>query len=228
MGSRETSSLTLYFARHGESEANLLREFSNRGLKHGLTERGRRQAASLAAILRERRIARIFTSPLLRATQAAELVAGAIGAPVEIVDALREYDCGILEGRSDPISWARYASIEEDWLRHGRWASCVEGGESFLDMRQRFLPCVERLIQTYRSSGAGVLLIGHGGLYRCMLPLILTNIDADFARKNTIANTGCVIAELGPSGLTCTAWCDMELPSSSSEQGDSVRPRDLP
>ena len=44
---------TLYFVRHGESEANLLHEFSNRGLKHGLTDKGRRQAAALVHKLKE-------------------------------------------------------------------------------------------------------------------------------------------------------------------------------
>ena len=39
--------MKLYFVRHGESEANLLREFSNRGYKHGLTERGFQQAAAV-------------------------------------------------------------------------------------------------------------------------------------------------------------------------------------
>jgi broad specificity phosphatase PhoE len=39
--------MKLYFVRHGESEANILREFSNRGFKHGLTERGFQQAKQL-------------------------------------------------------------------------------------------------------------------------------------------------------------------------------------
>ena len=41
--------MRIYFARHGESEANLLHVFSNRGVKHGLTARGRAQAETLAA-----------------------------------------------------------------------------------------------------------------------------------------------------------------------------------
>ena len=36
--------MRLYFARHGESEANILKEFSNRPGKHGLTDKGKRQA----------------------------------------------------------------------------------------------------------------------------------------------------------------------------------------
>ncbi|MBK9055673.1 MAG: histidine phosphatase family protein [Chloroflexi bacterium] len=40
--------MRFYFVRHGESEANILHEMSNRGWKHGLTEKGREQAAALA------------------------------------------------------------------------------------------------------------------------------------------------------------------------------------
>ena len=40
--------MRLYFVRHGESEANLLHEFSNSGLKHPLTLTGVAQAQALA------------------------------------------------------------------------------------------------------------------------------------------------------------------------------------
>ena len=40
--------MKLCFVRHGESIANLLREFSNSGIKHPLTERGVEQARTLA------------------------------------------------------------------------------------------------------------------------------------------------------------------------------------
>src|SRR6476646_8171101 len=43
--------MKLYFVRHGESEANLLREISNRGTRHGLTAKGRAQATALAQSL---------------------------------------------------------------------------------------------------------------------------------------------------------------------------------
>ena len=52
--------MRLYFVRHGESEANLLQEFSNRGLKHGLTPTGVRQATALAEALRGLQVAKIY------------------------------------------------------------------------------------------------------------------------------------------------------------------------
>jgi len=40
--------MRIVFARHGESEANLVGLFSNRGWKHPLTPHGRQQALELA------------------------------------------------------------------------------------------------------------------------------------------------------------------------------------
>lgn len=199
--------MRLYFARHGESEANLLREFSNRGWRHGLTERGREQAAALARTLRDAPVARVYTSPLMRAVQTAEIVSAGLGIACEAADALREYDCGVLEGRSDPASWGQYEAVSDAWLREGRPEARLDGGESFLDMRARFLPFIERLTRTHGPAGGGAVLIGHGGLYRCMLPLVLVNVDAAFGLAHPIGPAGVVVTELGPDGLVCRSWC---------------------
>ena len=211
MATGHQPALTVYFARHGESEANLKREFSNRGLKHGLTARGRQQAAALARALRGRPISRNFSSPLLRARQTTTIVAPVVGAPYEIVDALREYDCGVLEGRSDQGSWDRYAWVEQEWLGHGRLEARIEGGESFLDMQRRFLPFIARLVEEHPAARGDLVLIGHGGLYRCMLPLILRNVDVAFARAHALGPTGWATARLAPEGFICTAWEGAEL-----------------
>ena len=54
--------MILYFVRHGESTAYLLKEFSNHGEKHPLTESGIRQAHALAASLSGEEFERIYTS----------------------------------------------------------------------------------------------------------------------------------------------------------------------
>ncbi len=195
--------MKMILARHGESEANLLHIFSNRGLQHGLTERGRAQAAALAQRLEPLSVARIFSSPLLRAVQSAEILAAALRAPLEIVDALREYDCGVLEGRSDAASWAEYQRVLDEWLVHRRWESRIEGGESFVDMRERFVPFVERLVAEYGDSPQGIVLVGHGGLYRCMLPLVLANVDLDVMMHYPLGHTEFVVAEAQDGRLVC-------------------------
>jgi broad specificity phosphatase PhoE len=206
--------MKLYFLRHGESEANVLNEISNRGRRHGLTEQGRQQAAALARALRDAAIVRMFCSPLLRAVETAEIVSGALGLPYDVTDALREYDCGELEGRSDAATWQRYSDLFQAWIERGAWEQRIEGGESFLDMQRRFVPFVEQIVREHRHGPGGIALIGHGGLYRCMLPLVLDNVDVRFAVEHPISHTGAIVADPRGERLVCTRWCDSgDLPA---------------
>ena len=122
--------MKLYFARHGESEANLLRVFSNRGLKHGLTEEGRAQARILARALQPAPVTGLYTSPLLRAVQTAEIVAEVLGLSYAITDALREYDCGVWEGRSDDAGWEEYERVLAAWIEKGDWKRAWRAGRA--------------------------------------------------------------------------------------------------
>jgi len=205
--------MQLYFVRHGESEANLLHEFSNRGLKHGLTEKGKGEAHALAQSLRSVPVAAIFSSPLLRARQTAEVLSHGLGIDYEVTDALREFDCGILEGKADAASWQRYWELTEAWLSRQEWEQRIEQGESFLDIRQRFVPFVDQILHTSGRSSSVVVLVGHGGLYRCMLPLVLRNIDFQFSIAHEMGHTDAIVAELTPAGLVCLAWGAIRLPA---------------
>jgi broad specificity phosphatase PhoE len=198
--------MRLYFVRHGESVANLLEEFSNRGTKHGLTEKGKMQAATLAGRLKGASIARIYSSPLLRATQTAAILAEELGVPWEATDALCEFDVGVLEGRSDAASWQVFQELVEAWFSRHEWEHRIEEGESFLDIQERFLPFIEAILAQDWPVNSSLAFVGHGGLYICMLPILLKNVDhqSEFLRK--LDNTEIVIAEVRDDGLVCLSW----------------------
>jgi probable phosphoglycerate mutase len=228
--------MKLYFIRHGESEANRLHSFSNRGLGYPLTPDGQLQALQLAASLRDewaplqksgRAIHQTFTrsdgwidwiitSPLLRALQTAEILAQELAdspeaaLPVEVSESLREFDCGILEGRSDSHSWLLFSELVEDWLdgreRHQR----LPGGESFAEIEQRFVPFIQELLKK-TDPQARILLVSHGGLLRCMLPLVLDNIDFQFTSKKSLGNCEMVLAEGWGERLVCRRWGNLRI-----------------
>jgi probable phosphoglycerate mutase len=110
--------MRICFTRHGESQANLLHEVSNRGLRHGLTRKGREQAVTLAHQLQGLPIAHIYSSLLLRAIETSVILAHQLDADFEVVEALREYDCGILEGRSDETGWQMWQALWDAWVKH--------------------------------------------------------------------------------------------------------------
>ncbi len=199
--------MKLYFVRHGESEANVLKVISNRGLVHPLTELGRQQAAQLAQSLMSIPITRIYSSPLLRARQTAEIVAAALSLPVEITDVLREPDCGMAEGRSDEAAWAEHRQAWIAWLEEQRYDYRIEGGESFNDLRARFVPFIDRLLAEHGDTSDQLLLISHGALLITMLSVMLANAEAVFAEWRPIPNTGTIVVERQAAGWVCVAWC---------------------
>jgi broad specificity phosphatase PhoE len=202
--------MRIYFMRHGESEANLLHEFSNRGTKHGLTEKGRGQMAVQADKFVQVPIFRIFTSPLLRATESAEILRKVLRVPVVVTDALCEWDAGQLEGRRDEEAWRSYWQIRKDWL-DGNHDSRIDGGESLADIERRFVPFVRALVAE-EDPGGQFLLMGHGGLFCAALPALLGNVDRQFAESRGVDNASYIRADSIDGSLFCTDWCGIRFP----------------
>ena len=202
--------MRIYFVRHGQSEANVRQVISNRDLPHHLTDLGRQQAEALAGLMADVPLVAIYSSPIVRAAETAQIVAASNGLPVEIADALREPDCGSMEGRGDDAAWAEHARATTDWLE-GKFDSRIAGGESYNDLRARFVPFIERLAAVHGDTDHNILLITHGSLLYMMLPLVLTNIDLASVGEHPMPNTGIISAEEQTNGLVCLEWCGVKL-----------------
>ena len=212
--------MKIFFARHGESQANIRHEISNRGLKYPLTLKGREQASDLARRLEARSVTFIYSSPVLRAIETSVIIANHLGVEYEVTEALREYDMGIMEGRGDKQAWMQWQQLFDDWSRHQLWDRQIEEGETFHDVKNRFVPFIEGLIEKHQSSDANILCIAHGGLYWMMLPQVLKNIGTEFINQNKgIQHTSLIVSEWAQSGLICTEW--NEVPIHQMQQGVS-------
>jgi probable phosphoglycerate mutase len=201
----------LVFVRHGESEANIQRVISNRESRFGLTALGRGQAARLGENLRDTPITTIYSSPVLRARETAEILSHSFSLRYEVTEALREYDCGILEEKSDAESWKLHGEIADDWTLNHNYLRKPEGGECYLDIKERFIPFVEGFVNNGLHTQGHILLVSHGGLLQLMLPEVLTNIDHTFVRFHGIGHTQCVVAESIHDQLVCKQWGDLRF-----------------
>ena len=87
----------IYIVRHGQTEQNLKKKLQGRS-DFPLTELGREQAAAVGDAFREAGITfdQVYTSPLGRAVETAQLIAG--DAPTEVEELLIEMDYGPYEG----------------------------------------------------------------------------------------------------------------------------------
>lgn len=91
---------TVYFGHHGDTKLDE-QDLAQGLMDEGLNEKGRRQAAALGRMLRGKGIDCVYSSPLKRAKQTADIVADQIGAKVIVRPALRPLDIGSLAGKKE-------------------------------------------------------------------------------------------------------------------------------
>jgi broad specificity phosphatase PhoE len=144
--------VTLYFARHGETEANIKKQFS--GVKDTpLTPRGREQAAAIGHILaRELGPAPALDyvcSPLERAKMTMRLAREAAGLPqmgYHTDPRLIEIDLGIWDQLTDNEARALDPALFDKRVAD-KWHVRVPGGENYADVAKRlesFIADIER------------------------------------------------------------------------------------
>lgn len=204
--------MKLYFVRHGESEANVVRVFSNQNHEqHPLTEKGKQQAHALAEQLRNVNFSAIYSSPMRRARQTAEILGAPHGLTVQFTPALLEHDAGDFEGRGDDTAWNEYGKLFESWIVERDLDARIPNGESFNDMHARFAPFLESLIARYGATDANLLLVAHGGIFHALLPFVLANVGYEFGYNHMLGNTAVVIAEVKDRTLMCLSWGGIEM-----------------
>ena len=199
--------MKLYFARHGESEANVQQVFWNQPEKYGLTDKGKEQAYNLVGNLDSIAFSAIYCSPVLRAVQTAGIVGSRLDLTPEVADGLREWDVGIIEGKKyNQETQALHWQVTAQWMKHDNHDAQIEGGESYTDIAGRFIPFINTLQETYGSTDTNVLLISHGGTLACMLPLLLSNVDKAFSLHRSIGYTTLIVTELIDGEWSCLRW----------------------
>jgi probable phosphoglycerate mutase len=199
--------MRVFFARHGESEANVARVFSTRGWKHPLTTAGREQARALAGRLAGHDVMAIWSSPLRRAVETAVVLTGQLGVPHVTDPALGEYDVGMYDGLPYADAAERVADLEARWDRGERDAR-LPGGESCNDILARFEPFVGRLIEQFASMEAAIVVVSHGGTLGRALPVVLKGVVLDGGTPRPLGYTAVVEAELRDGVLHCVSWGD--------------------
>jgi probable phosphoglycerate mutase len=156
----------ILLARHGETDDNVPPQRVQGWIDSPLNDRGRAQARELAALVRPRGIAAVYSSHLSRARESAEIVARELGLEVTVDERLAESRRGDWEGRlleeiehEEPELWAA-------WKRGGAEFR-FPGGESLAEHADR----VAAALIDVRAGALPALCVCHGGTIRCAFAL---------------------------------------------------------
>jgi len=180
---------TILLARHGETDWNRDGRFQGQA-DPPLNRTGRAQAVDLSVALMAEQLAAVYSSPLRRALETAEVLAASHGLEPFPVDDLREVDVGSWSGLSRAEIEQRFPKQYARWLDYGQgW----EDGETYEEMGRRAVDALLQLAATH--DGERVLAVTHGGPIRAAFAFADGTTHAEARRLGPrIGNT--FVAEL--------------------------------
>ncbi len=159
----------IYLVRHGATQLTAEDRFAGSS-DINLSAEGHRQVASLAQRLKNDKLDAIYTSPLARTLETSRILASPHSLQPIPEPCLREIDYGHWEGLSrrevERDFEAEYAIWQED-----PFTIAPQGGEFGLNVLNRVLPVVRRIVETHRHKS--VLVVSHKGANRLLISSLL-------------------------------------------------------
>lgn len=153
--------MKIYAVRHGLTECNK-RDILNGRIDEPLAAEGVEQAKLVALAIPES-VKHLYSSPMLRARQTAEIITSECSLPVYFHDGLQEVDLGRFTGKS----WTEIESGEEFKEKHRSVQYDYRPeGESVDDVKSRVMSFLVHIKEVHADGE--ILIVTHGGIIRVL------------------------------------------------------------
>jgi len=150
----------LWLVRHGQTDWNLQARWQGQAPDApGLNETGFAQARSARDQLKDVSFDAVYSSPILRSRQTAELVAEPHGLTIIFEPRLREINLGIWEGMLSTDIEAKYPQ-EMERRAHDPFHSHAPQGESISEVAERVVAATDEIAKKHVNQS--VLVVAHG------------------------------------------------------------------
>ena len=191
---------SIIFLRHGQAKNNTERILAGRTPGVPLTEEGVDQSEKAAKFLEEMNISTIYSSPIERAKNTAEIVGKHNSIDVRIDDRLIELDMGKFTGKPYDEIFSSHGNVFMKFYR-GELEIAHNGVETFEEVKKRILDMVDHVIDNHPDEN--VVLVTHmdpikamlstvvsfspENLYELIIPNASLNIFREYKRKFSIS-----------------------------------------
>ena len=155
----------LYLIRHGLTRANRENRFAGRSAE-GLCPEGISRLEELGNELRPLGLEYIFSGPLLRTVQSAEIISRFCAVEVKICQELSEICLPHWDGLTKDEIRRKYGRQYPTWLEDPAGFE-VPGCETLADVQQRAVALAEQTVHDY--PGKNILLVTHLIVGRCLV-----------------------------------------------------------
>lgn len=174
----------LILIRHGETDWNVEGRYQGQA-DPPLNERGLTQARQLLPELRGVGLDVLYSSPLRRALQTAQILAQALDIPLHTEPRLMEIHQGEWQTLLYTEIAVRYPEIFHRWQTEP-WTVTIPGGENIAQVQERVYAAVDEILA--RHEGQCVGMVAHR-LPITLLKIRYQGLDPDIVRTLELPNT---------------------------------------
>lgn len=179
----------LIFLRHGQALNNTERILAGRTPGIRLTDDGVSQTQAAAGLISRMNVSRIYTSPIHRARQTADIVAGHGSLPVTEDERLTELDMGKFTGMKYDDIIEQHGNVFLKFYS-GDLELAHNGVETFDMVKRRVLDMVRHV--TERHAGENVLLVTHMDPIKAVLSTVM-DLAPQFLFELVVANASLTV-----------------------------------
>jgi len=150
--------------RHGEIPANVNKIYAGT-ISEQLTPRGIRQTEEIADKLKSCNVHSLFSSPIPRAIQTAEIISKKIGKDLVIDHTFREMELGLWEGMSENDIARMYPEEWDTWLSRPAKLK-LPGRETLDELLKRVLRGIQRIY--HEANDRHIVIVTHVAIIRVL------------------------------------------------------------
>jgi broad specificity phosphatase PhoE len=158
----------LILARHGETAWNVEKIYRGR-MDVNLDEMGIKQAELLGKYLSNWKLEAIYSSPVKRALDTANIVARYQKIGVHVAEGLIDFDYGKWQSLPEQEVQRLYPALLSEWHNNPNKVK-MPGGESLEDVRERAIEVVNEVISKYQGN---VVLVSHRVVIKVLICSLL-------------------------------------------------------
>lgn len=178
----------IILVRHGESEGNAAGVLQGR-MDFALSELGRRQASLTAQRLADSGAYQVVSSPLLRASATAALIAERLDLKLRLEPDLAEYDIGDASGLTPAELRERFPEVVQARSVGDRLRFPGEEGRDVFQGR------LHQALGRMTESDGTIIAVAHGGVISAMCHMV---VGLDVNRPGAFHVGNCSLTELRP------------------------------
>ena len=161
---------SIFFLRHGQALNNTKKILAGRTPGVSLTENGVKQAEKIAEFLKPLNISAIYSSPIERAKNTAEIVAKHNSLENIIDDRLIELDMGKFTGVPYDEIFSKHGNVFLKFYE-GKAEIAHNGVETFLEVKKRILNMVDFVLKKHQDEK--VVLVTHMDPIKAILSTVM-------------------------------------------------------